>query len=44
MPLGIQKINNRLWDAADQLRASSKLKTSEYAAPPVGLSFLRSVD
>ena len=31
----------RLWDAADELRANSKLKSSEYSVPVLGLIFLR---
>lgn len=34
----------RLWDAADQLRANSKLKSSEYSVPVLGLVFLRYAD
>ena len=34
------QIENRLW-AADELRANSKLKSSEYAVPVLGLVFLR---
>ncbi len=30
-----------LWDAADQLRANSDLKSQEYSAPVLGLIFLR---
>lgn len=35
------QIENRLWAAADELRANSKLKSSEYAVPVLGLVFLR---
>ena len=31
----------RLWDAADEFRANSDLKSSEYATPVLGLIFLR---
>jgi len=31
----------RLWDAADQLRANSRLKSSEYSVPVLGLIFLQ---
>ena len=31
----------RLWDAADEFRANSDLKSSEYATPVLGLVFLR---
>jgi type I restriction enzyme M protein len=34
-------IEARLWEAADELRANSKLKTSEYSVPVLGLVFLR---
>jgi type I restriction enzyme M protein len=35
------QIEKRLWDAADELRANSKLKSSEYSIPVLGLIFLR---
>ena len=38
------EIEKRLWDAADQLRANSKLKSSEYSVPVLGLIFLRFAD
>ena len=41
---GIQAIENRLWAAADELRANSKLKASEYSVPVLGLIFLRYAD
>ena len=34
-------LEKRLWDAADQLRANSGLKASEYSGPVLGLIFLR---
>src|SRR5215468_10009955 len=34
-------IEQRLWDAADQLRANSGLKAQEYSGPILGLIFLR---
>lgn len=34
----------RLWEAADQFRANSELKSSEYAVPVLGLIFLRYAD
>lgn len=37
----IEKLENRLWEAADQLRANSKLTSSEYSMPVLGLIFLR---
>ena len=36
-----KQIEARLWDAADELRANSKLKSSEYSVPVLGLIFLR---
>jgi len=33
-------IESRLWDAADELRANSKLKSSEYSVPVLGIVFL----
>jgi len=38
------RIEKRLWDAADELRANSKLKSSEYSIPVLGLIFLRYAD
>ena len=38
------EIEKRLWDAADELRANSKLKSSEYSPPILGLFFLRDAD
>ncbi len=38
------QIEARLWDAADELRANSKLKSSEYSVPVLGLIFLRYAD
>ena len=35
------QIEKRLWDVADELRANSKLKSSEYSIPVLGLIFLR---
>ena len=37
-------IEASLWDAADELRANSKLKSSEYSVPVLGLVFLRYAD
>src|SRR4029450_4753198 len=34
-------LEKRLWDAADQLRANSGLKSQEYSGPILGLIFLR---
>ncbi|WP_419623277.1 type I restriction-modification system subunit M, partial [Thiolapillus sp.] len=37
-------LESRLWGAADELRANSKLKASEYSIPVLGLIFLRFAD
>jgi type I restriction enzyme M protein len=37
----IDRIENRLWEAADQLRANSKLTSTEYSMPVLGFIFLR---
>ena len=37
-------IENRLWSIADELRANSNLKGSEYSTPVLGLIFLRYAD
>ncbi len=44
MPGNHTEIEKRLWDAADQLRANSRLKSSEYTGPVLGLIFLRYAD
>jgi type I restriction enzyme M protein len=44
MPANTAEIEKRLWDAADDLRANSKLKSSEYSMPVLGLIFLRYAD
>ena len=38
------EIERRLWSVADQLRANSGLKPSEYSRPVLGLLFLRYAD
>src|SRR5712671_1092913 len=38
------EIEKRLWGSADELRANSKLKSSEYSVPVLGLIFLRYAD
>jgi type I restriction enzyme M protein len=38
------EIEKRLWSAADELRANSRLKASEYSVPVLGLIFLRYAD
>ncbi|MDO9402294.1 MAG: type I restriction-modification system subunit M N-terminal domain-containing protein [Polaromonas sp.] len=37
----ISRIESSLWEAADQLRANSKLTSSEYCMPVLGVIFLR---
>ncbi|MCH8533877.1 MAG: type I restriction-modification system subunit M [Flavobacteriaceae bacterium] len=37
----LKELENRLWQAADDLRANSKLTASEYSFPVLGLIFLR---
>ncbi len=44
MPANNGELEKRLWEAADELRANSKLKSSEYATPVLGLIFLRYAD
>ena len=41
MQSDLAELESRLWDAADELRANSGLKASEYGAPVLGLIFLR---
>lgn len=44
MPPDLAELEKRLWDAADELRANSGLKASEYGTPVLGLIFLRFAD
>ena len=44
MAADIAEIERRLWSVADQLRANSGLKPSEYSRPVLGLLFLRYAD
>lgn len=44
MPANYTELEKGLWDAADNLRANSKLKPSEYSVPVLGLIFLRYAD
>lgn len=37
----IEKLERALWESADQLRANSKLNSTEYSMPVLGLIFLR---
>jgi type I restriction enzyme M protein len=38
------ELEKRLWEAAYDLRANSKLKSAEYSVPVLGLIFLRYAD
>ncbi|MEJ2599430.1 MAG: type I restriction-modification system subunit M N-terminal domain-containing protein [Anaerolineales bacterium] len=40
----LNDFENRLWTAADELRANSKMRASEYSTPVLGLIFLRYAD
>lgn len=40
----ITELEKRLWDMADELRANSDLKSSEYSPPVLGLIFLKYAD
>lgn len=44
MPGNHNDIEKKLWNVADQLRANSRLKSSEYSVPVLGLIFLRFAD
>lgn len=44
MPNNLKELEGSLWEAADQLRANSHLKSSEYSVPALGLIFLRYAD
>ncbi|MCJ7445493.1 MAG: type I restriction-modification system subunit M N-terminal domain-containing protein [Methanotrichaceae archaeon] len=44
MPGNHNDIEKRLWGAADELRANSKLKSSEYSLPVLGFIFLKYAD
>ncbi|MDZ7808368.1 MAG: type I restriction-modification system subunit M N-terminal domain-containing protein [Gracilimonas sp.] len=41
MSTDIKQLENRLWSAADNLRANSSLSSHEYSNPVLGLIFLR---
>lgn len=41
MPTNHNELEKRLWEAADELRANSRLRSSEYSVPVLGLIFLR---
>ena len=44
MATDLAEFQSTLWETADQLRANSELKASEYASPVLGLIFLRYAD
>jgi len=41
---GANRIEKRLWESADQLRANSSLSAADYSVPVLGLIFLRYAD
>ncbi|MDB6154764.1 MAG: methylase [Chthoniobacteraceae bacterium] len=40
----LKQLEDQLWSAADNLRANSDLKASEYSIPVLGLIFLKFAD
>src|SRR5947207_13138120 len=40
----LKQLENDLWSAADNLRANSDLKSTEYSTPVLGLIFLKFAD
>jgi len=44
LPSNNNDLEKRLWDAADELRANSRLRAAEYSVPVLGLIFLRYAD
>jgi type I restriction enzyme M protein len=44
MSTTIQELQNRLWEAADQLRANSRLRLADFSWPVLGLIFLKHAD
>ena len=40
----IARVEKKLWESADQLRANSNLTAAEYSVPVLGLIFLRYAD
>ncbi len=44
MTTNLHHLEKELWEAADQLRANSKLTAAEYSMPVLGLIFLRHAD
>lgn len=43
-PEEFKKLETKLWDTADNLRANSDLKSSEYSIPVLGIIFLKFAD
>lgn len=44
MPIPLKELTANLWKSADDLRANSDLKASEYSTPVMGLIFLKFAD
>ena len=44
MPGNHSNLEKRLWDAADELRANSRLTSAQYSVPVLGLIFLKYAD
>src|SRR5690349_5776746 len=44
MPATLADIERKLWNSADEMRANSRLRSSEYSTPVLGLIFLRFAD
>lgn len=44
MPANITEIEDKLWESADELRANTRLRASEYSVPVLGLIFLLFTD
>ena len=43
-PEELKALNDNLWKSADDLRANSDLKSTEYSTPVMGLIFLKFAD
>ena len=44
MPSNNTELERNLWDAADELRANSRLRAADYSIPVLGLIFLKYAD
>jgi type I restriction enzyme M protein len=44
MPSNNAELEKNLWDAADELRANSRLRAADYSIPVLGLIFLKYAD